>query len=161
MGWKQGRTSLEKSRTLNMERQAIRDVAAQLKTANENLQVRMEQVSDDYLRETELWSKIASPSETAKINYATLRTEIREYLKEYLQIKQNGDEDLRDAALAISTTRKTHTDELLTLTSHIHQIFRSKLENDIPRCRDILALREQAVIGLRELVQSESLRRTT
>jgi len=161
MGWKQGRASLEMSRTLKVERQAIRDVSAQLKTANENLQIRMEQVSADYLRETELWSKIASPSETAKINYATLRTEIRDYIKEYLQFKQNGDEELHDIAMAISTTRRTHTDELLTLTTHLHQIFRSKLENDIPRCREILGLREQAVIGLRELVESESLRRTT
>lgn len=153
---KQSRASLETSQALKLEREAVHDVSALLKSANEDLRGRMKLVSDDLLREMVSWSTIESPSENAQIEYESLTTEINGYLEVNAMVREYGLEEMRDVALAIAATRKTDVQELLSLTSQMRKILAGKLENDIPRRQEIISSREQAVQRLSVLIASES-----
>ncbi len=160
MGWKHARDSLKQSRQLSVEKEAVREIGERLKSEMNQFSVRMSRMNEDFRRIRAEWSKIESPSDVARKEFESQRKQIHESSKEILRFMTNGDDQFYAIVMEIEKTPKSKVDRMLTLTNSLQQICESKLENDVPLCKELVVLREQSVQRLAELANNEKRKQT-
>jgi hypothetical protein len=159
MGWREkSRAAAQNVRNLEVERQSVRESGALLKSEMTEIAARMKQSGEEQKRIVQLWSVIESSSESARVEYSSLAHEIRDLRKQRFDLMTHRDDEFHEVTMAILAEPKTRYSQRLTLTVQINEILTSKLVEDMPRCRDIAALVEQAVHRMGDLVESESRR---
>lgn len=156
MGWKHAKKTLDFSRSLSIEKRKVREIGELLKLEMNQLSMRMTQMNKHFGEIRARWSTIKAPTEGSRSEFESLKIDIHNLSRDFLRLMTDGDDEFYETVKAIGETPKRNLDQLVTLTTRLHDICKGKLENNVPRCKEVADSREQLIQRLAELADNEN-----
>lgn len=155
MKWRQ---AWNVSQAVRSERKALAEASELLKREVATLNSRNDLVTRELQVTREHWRFLDAPSDSAKGTYQSLSHENARSI-ELMSVEIGKYQvELGELVERIATTPQSKLMQLLPLLQRMHEICRERLQTEIPRRRELTAMREDAAKRLKQLVESETVK---
>lgn len=137
------------------EKRELRELMGQLSSRMKELKDRNERVGVQLKELNKIWEDAESKSVDAQEEYASLRTMIYRSSEDYMRELTTHQSEMESIVRTISETPKSHTDLLLLQYGELRKVVSERLDSEIPHREQLIVWREDTILKLRAIADSQ------